>query len=65
MEKDLDIVENALIYAQQPRLNTELKDDFYHKIPVAFKLEGDCLGMEHLYFSIENVKEDTIIVDIT
>lgn len=53
-KQDLDIIENALIYAQQPRLNDKCKDSFNYETPVAFQLEGRCKLMKHLDFTINN-----------
>lgn len=50
---DLDIVENALIFAQQPRLNTEHKDKFIHDVPVSFQLEGRCRLMKYQNFTVK------------
>lgn len=50
-KSDLDIVENALIFAQQPRLNEQGKDHFNYSAAV-FVLEGRCGLMEHLNFRI-------------
>ena len=41
-QSDLNIVENALIFAQKPRLNEEYKDRFGYEVPVSFLLEGRC-----------------------
>lgn len=51
-KNDLDVVENALIFAQKPRLNTQLKDSFEHDIPVSFNLEGRCKLMNYVNFTI-------------
>lgn len=51
-EQDLDIVENALIFAQKPRLNDELKDNYNHK-PAQFNIEGQCALLDYTDFSIE------------
>ncbi len=48
---DLDLVENALVYAQQPPLNDRLKDKFNY--PMAeFHIEGRCALMKHKDFTI-------------
>ena len=48
---DLDIVENALIFAQKPVLNEELKDSFkYGK--VAIKADGRCACLTYTDYSI-------------
>ena len=51
-EQDLDIVENALVYAQKPRLNEELVDSYNHE-PAQFNIEGKCSLLNYTYFSIE------------
>ncbi|MDR1182506.1 MAG: GIY-YIG nuclease family protein [Bacteroidales bacterium] len=52
VEKDsLDIVENALIFAQQPKLNDACKDKFNYD-PAEFHLEGECSFMQYLNFRI-------------
>ena len=48
---DLDMVENALVYAQQPSLNDRLKDK-YHYSQAEFHLEGRCALMKHKDFTI-------------
>lgn len=48
---DLDIVENALIFAQQPRLNMLLKDKFNHE-SASFTIEGTCSLLKHTNFRI-------------
>lgn len=47
----LDIVENALIFAQQPRTNTNLKQSFDHRA-AKFIVEGDCALLEYKDFEI-------------
>ncbi len=51
-ENNLDVVENALIFAQKPRLNTNLKYSYNHEMPVAFMLEGRCSLMKLRNFKI-------------
>ncbi len=51
---NLNIVENALIFAQKPQLNTEYKDRFLYDVPVSFQLEGRCKLMKYQNFTIEN-----------
>lgn len=51
-QKDLDVVENALIFAQKPRLNTQYKDSFEHESPVSLNLEGRCKLMKYVNFTI-------------
>ncbi len=48
---DLDIVENALIFAQKPRLNNNLKDHFNHEAS-QFQIEGRCGLLKHTNYSI-------------
>lgn len=48
---DLDIVENALIYAQKPVLNDNLKNSFNHGA-VSMKLDGRCACMKYTDFKI-------------
>lgn len=50
-EQDLDIVENALVYAQKPRLNTALVDSYNHE-PAQFNIEGKCSLLNYTNFSI-------------
>lgn len=51
-KQDLDIVENALIYAQKPRLNDKLKDSYNHE-PAQFNIEGQCALLDYTDFPIE------------
>ena len=48
---DLDVVENALIFAQKPVLNDNLKDSFNHGA-VTVKLDGRCACMKYTDFKI-------------
>lgn len=48
---DLDVVENALIFAQQPRLNQRLKDSFNYGAS-SFEIEGVCALLKYKNFSI-------------
>lgn len=48
---DLDIIENALIYAQKPRLNKNLKDNYNHE-PAEFQIEGKCKLLKYTNFTI-------------
>lgn len=50
---NLDIVENALIFAQKPRLNDDDKDRFRFNIPVSFIVEGRCKLLEYQNFTIK------------
>lgn len=51
-KQDLDIVENALIFAQKPRLNDELKDTYNYE-SAHFNVEGQCALLDYTDFSIE------------
>ncbi len=51
-QTDLDIVENALIYAQKPKLNDDLKGAYKHEA-AEFYLEGKCQFMKYLNFTIK------------
>lgn len=48
----LDIVENALIYMQQPRLNDNLKESFNHPAS-EFHFDGCCALLKEVDFSID------------
>lgn len=48
---ELDIVENALIFAQKPRLNKTLKDHFNFN-PASFVVEGTCSLLTYTNFTI-------------
>lgn len=50
-ESDLDIVENALIFAQKPILNDRLKDTFNYGA-VTVKVDGRCACMKYTDFKI-------------
>lgn len=50
-KEDLDIVENALIFAQQPNLNDVGKENYNHDA-AEFRIEGKCSLMKHLDFTI-------------
>lgn len=49
--RSLDMVENALIFAQKPRLNTELVNSYSHN-SVHIKVDGCCACMKYTDFSI-------------
>lgn len=49
----LDEVENALIFAQKPKLNEKLRDGYKYKIPAKFKIDGKCILLKYTDFSIE------------
>lgn len=48
---DLDIVENALVFAQKPRLNSDLVDSFNHE-SAGFLVEGRCALLDYTDFTI-------------
>ena len=48
----LDLVENALVFAQKPRLNDQLREKYNHQ-PARFKLDGMVALMKYTDFSIE------------
>jgi len=48
---DLDIVENALVFAQKPKLNSDLVDSYNHE-SAAFLVEGKCTLLEYTDFTI-------------
>ena len=50
-ETDLNIVENALVFAQKPALNDKLKDTFNYE-SAEFHIEGRCALLGHLNFTI-------------
>lgn len=49
--EELDIIENALIFAQKPELNTQLVDSFNHEAS-SFTIDGACALLEHTDYSI-------------
>lgn len=48
---DLDIIENALIFAQKPILNDQLKNTFNYGV-VTVKVDGRCACMKYTDFKI-------------
>lgn len=50
--QNLNIIENALIFAQQPGLNEQYKDNFNYE-ESAFDLDGACALMKHTNFTIK------------
>ena len=48
---DLNIVENALVFAQKPRLNCDLVDSFNYD-SAAFLVEGKCALLDYTDFTI-------------
>lgn len=53
VSEHLDEVENALIFAQKPKLNENLKDRYKYKIPAKFKIDGKCILLKYTDFSIK------------
>lgn len=51
-EKDLDIVENALIYTQGPGLNDNLVDNYNHD-EAEFHISGKCRLLDYTDFKID------------
>lgn len=49
--KDMNIVENALIFMQKPKLNNDLKDSFNYP-DSQFDFEGRCALLKETHFSI-------------
>ena len=49
---DLDIIENALVFAQKPRLNTDLKNHYNYE-SAEFQIEGKCDLLRYTNYSIE------------
>ena len=54
-KKDLDIVENALIFMQKPVVNDYLKDSYNHE-NASFKIKGDMTCLKMTDFSITTKK---------
>ena len=52
-KSDLSVVENALIYAQKPRLNENGKDSFSYP-DSSFNIGGRCALLNYTSFSITN-----------
>lgn len=52
VEQDLDLVENALIFAQKPILNEKGKDRFLYG-EVHLSLNGACSGVKYTDFTIK------------
>ncbi|MFI3296902.1 MAG: GIY-YIG nuclease family protein [bacterium] len=51
-ESDLDIVEKALIFMQQPKLNQDYKDKYYGESAI-FHINGFCELLEYTNFSLK------------
>lgn len=54
-EKDLDIVENALVFMQKPKENDYLKDSYNHE-DASFQAKGKTACLKMTNFSITNKK---------
>lgn len=52
---DMDVVENALIYMQKPKLNNDLKDSFNYP-DSQFNFEGRCALLKERHFRITSDK---------
>ena len=52
VESNLDVVENALIFAQKPILNEQGKDRFLYS-EVHLSLNGACSGVKYTDFTIK------------
>lgn len=52
-QKDLDIIENALTFVQQPKFN-EQKNNVFNYGTTELHLEGRCGLMKHIDFKISN-----------
>lgn len=50
---DMDVVENALVFMQKPKLNEGLKDSYNHE-DSEFSIEGACSLLEMKTFSIKS-----------
>ena len=48
---DLDLVENALVFAEKPAGNTTLKYHYSHD-DAQFTIEGDCVLLKYTFFKI-------------
>lgn len=48
----IDIVENALIFAQKPRFNDNDTDKFQYETPVSLIIEGRCKLLKYTNFTI-------------
>ena len=52
---NLDIIENALVFAQKPRLNKneELKTEYNFDKPAQFLIEASCALLKHVNYTIQ------------
>ena len=51
-EKNLDVIENAIVFSQKPPLNTDLKDSYNHD-SAGFLVEGNCSLLKYTDFKIQ------------
>lgn len=49
--RQIDVIENGLVYMQEPRGNTQLKKSFVQQ-PSEFEITGNCWGLNHMHFCI-------------
>lgn len=52
----LDLVENAIVYAEKPKCNEKLKDNYSHE-DAQFKIEGTCSLMKYTDFAITTAND--------
>ena len=54
-EENIDIIENALLFAQKPRLNEDekLTREYLYPKPANFLVEGSCALLKHVNFTIK------------
>ncbi len=50
---ELNLVENALIYAQKPKLNEQNRDKYSYE-PAIFHIEGDCILLREKDFTLSS-----------
>lgn len=50
-KEDLDIVENAIVFAEKPRLNERLVDNYNHE-DAQFNITGECALLKHKDYTI-------------
>ena len=55
-KKELNLVENALIFAEKPQCNTKLKDEYSYE-DAHFLIEGTCNLMKYTNYSITTRKD--------
>lgn len=56
-KENLDIVENALVFMQKPRLNDKLKDSYNHE-DVEIDIDGQCSCVKMDSYTITNKEEN-------